>query len=397
MPDTPVAKAAQAAPLPLRPEIEDLEESRIVEVWKLGFGRDDVIGLWVGEGDRPTPDFISDPAIAALKSGSTFYSQKRGIPPMRRAIADYSAALYGVRPDEERVTLTQSGMNAMVVLLQAFMRPGDRVAIVSPIWPNIVSAVRLLGGEPVQISLDHTPDGGFRLDMDKLEDTLKSGVRALFVATPSNPTGWMLDEAGQAEVLGLTRKYGVWLMADEVYNRFAYERPFAPSFLSLAEPDEPVVAVNSFSKAWAMTGWRLAWIVHPPMLGDVLDKIIEFNTSGAQSFLQYGAIAALEQGEPFVADLVERCRRGRDLVHQGLSDLPRVTLAKPPGAFYSFFKVEGVEDSLAFAKRLVHECGVGLAPGSAFGPGGEGHLRLCFASSEARLSQALERMRPFLS
>jgi aspartate/methionine/tyrosine aminotransferase len=399
MPDSPTALAAAtaAAPLPLRPEVAEMEESRIVEVWKLGFERDDVIGLWVGEGDQPTPDFISDPAIAALKGGSTFYSMKRGLPALRRALSDYSAALYGHRPDESRVTLTQSGMNAMVVVLQAFLRPGDKVAIVSPIWPNIVSAVRLMGGEPVQVSLDHAADGTFHLDMDKLEEVLKGGVRALFVATPSNPTGWMLDEAGIAEVLALTRKYGVWLMADEVYNRFTYERPFAPSFLSQAEPEEPVIAINSFSKAWAMTGWRLGWVVHPPMLGDVLDKIIEFNTSGAQSFLQYGAIAALEQGEPFVAEMVERCRRGRDLVYQGLSDLPRVTLDQPPGAFYSFFKVAGVEDSLAFAKRLVHEAGVGLAPGSAFGPGGEGHLRLCFASSEARISQALDRMRPLLS
>ncbi len=394
MPDT---NLPAAAPLPLRPEVETLEESRIVEVWKLGFGRDDVIGLWVGEGDLPTPDFISDPAIAALKAGQTFYSRKRGLPAMRRALADYSAALYGARPDEERVTLTQSGMNAMVVVLQAFLRPGDKVAIVSPIWPNIVSAVRLMGGEPVQLALDHGPDGGFRLDLDKLEDLLKSGVRALFVATPSNPTGWMLDEAGIAEVLSLTRKYGVWLMADEVYNRFTYARPFAPSFLSQAQPDEPVIAVNSFSKAWAMTGWRLGWVVHPPALGPVLDKIIEFNTSGAQSFLQYGAIAALEQGEPFVAEMVARCRRGRDLVYQGLADLPRVTLANPPGAFYSFFKVDGVTDSLAFAKRLVHEAGVGLAPGSAFGPGGEGHLRLCFASSEGRIGEALDRLRPLLS
>lgn len=404
MPDRPLdgsAPSSSAAPhsfpLPLRPEVETLEESRIVEVWKLGFGRDDVIGLWVGEGDAPTPDFISEPAIEALRSGQTFYSMKRGLPEMRRALADYSAPLYGVRPDEERITLTQSGMNAMIVVLQAFLRPGDRVAIVSPIWPNIVSAVHLLGGEPVQLSLDHAPGGGFRLDMNKLEDLLKTGVRALFVATPGNPTGWMLEEDGLAEVLSLTRKYGVWLLADEVYNRFTYEWSSAPSFLSLADPEEPVIAVNSFSKAWAMTGWRLGWIVHPPVLGDVFDKIIEFNTSGPQAFLQHGAIAALEQGEGFVKEMVERCRRGRDLVYQGLSDLPRVTLANPPGAFYSFFKVEGVEDSLAFAKRLVHEAAVGLAPGSAFGPGGEGHLRLCFASSEARLSTALERMRPLLS
>ncbi len=398
MPETaPDTLAAAAADMPLRPEVAEMEESRIVEVWKLGFERDDVIGLWVGEGDLPTPDFICDPAIAALKNGSTFYSQKRGLPAMRRALADYSAALYGFRPEEARITLTQGGMNAMIVVLQAFLRPGDKVAIVSPIWPNIVSAVRLMGGEPVQVSLEHAADGSFRLDLDKLEDVLKRGVRALFVATPSNPTGWMLDEAGIAEVLGLTRKYGIWLMADEVYNRFTYARPFAPSFLAQAEADEPVVAVNSFSKAWAMTGWRLGWVVHPPMLGDVLDKIIEFNTSGTQSFLQYGAIAALEKGEPFVAEMVARCRRGRDLVYQGLADLPRVTLAQPPGAFYSFFQVEGVADSLAFAKRMVHEAGVGLAPGSAFGPGGEGHLRLCFASSEARLSQALDRMRPLLS
>jgi aspartate/methionine/tyrosine aminotransferase len=386
-----------AFPAPLRPEIESLETSGIAQVFALGFGRDDLIPLWVGEGDLPTPAFIADAASAALAAGHTFYTHKRGLPELRQALTDYTNGLYGSAVEFEQVSVTSSGMNAITLVLQTMVRPGDKVAVVTPIWPNILSAVQIAGGLVEPAPLDALPEGGFRLDLERLEAALDERTRALFVASPGNPTGWMMEPEEQRAVLELCRRRRIWLVADEVYARFAYDRPHAPSFLQWARPEDPLIVVNSFSKAWAMTGWRLGWLIHPPSLAATFDRLIEFNTSGAQAFLQYGCLAAIRDGEPFVAEMVERCRLGGELVFQRLSALPRVRIDRPRGAFYAFFALEGLTDSLGFATTLLDRTGVGLAPGAAFGPGGEGHMRLCFASGRGRLAEAMDRLAPVLS
>ncbi|RDD60227.1 aminotransferase class I/II-fold pyridoxal phosphate-dependent enzyme [Ferruginivarius sediminum] len=385
------------SPLPLRPEAETLEASKIVEVWELGFGRDDLIPLWVGEGDLPTPDFICEAATRALKDGKTFYTHKRGLPELRAAIADYTHRLYGARLSDERISVTSAGMNAIQLIMQAIVRSGDEVLALTPVWPNALAAARVNGANVVEVPLRATAEGDFRLDMDVLEAACGNRTRAMFIASPSNPTGWMLEREEQQAILELCRRRGIWLIADEVYHRFVYDRPTAPSFQELIAPEDPVFVVNSFSKAWAMTGWRLGWLVHPPSLRPVIDNLIEFNTSGAPPFLQEGALTAIRDGERFVHEMVERCRHGADVVHQRLAAMPRVTMACPRASFYAFFAVEGVADSLGFAKQILRETGVGLAPGAAFGRGGEGFLRLCFASSTERLSAAMDRLEPALS
>lgn len=386
-------------PLPLRPEIESLESSKIVELWQLGFGRGDLVPLWVGEGDVPTPDFICRATTDALAAGKTFYTHKRGLPELRAALADYHRAVHGADLGDDRISVTSAGMNAIQIVLQAILRSGDELVAVAPVWPNALAAARAHGGHVVEVGLEATPAGGFALDLDALAAACGERTRAIFLASPSNPTGWTASRAELEAILELCRARGIWLIADEVYHRFVYDAPdarSAPSVLAFAAPEDPVVVVNSFSKAWAMTGWRLGWLIHPPSLVPAVDALIEFNTSGAPPFLQEGALAAVRDGEPFVAQMVERCRQGAELVTQHLSAMRRVTMARPPGAFYAFFQVEGVDDSLAFAKRILEETGVGLAPGIAFGPAGEGFLRLCFASSQGRLSTALERLRPLL-
>lgn len=392
-------------PAPLRPDIAALETSGIAEVFAQGFGREDLVPLWVGEGDRPTPPFICDAAAAALKAGETFYTHKRGIPELRQAIADYTAGLYDVTLDLERISVTSSGMTGVVLILQALAAAGDNVVVVDPIWPNITAAVGIAGAELRRVSLEPQDDGGFRLDLDRLEAALDGRTRAIFIASPGNPTGWVMSADEQRAVLELCRARRIWYLADEVYARFLMDqslnagsagRLHAPSLLQFAAPDDPVIVLNSFSKAWAMTGWRLGWVTHPPALADTFDRLIEFTTSGAQAFLQRGAVAALTEGEAFVKENVAGCRRGGALVYEALADLPRLRLARPQGAFYSFIAVDGITDSLAEAKRILAETGVGLAPGSAFGDSGEGHLRLCFASSEKTLAEGLERLRPIL-
>jgi len=385
-------------PVPLRPEIEALETSGISQLFALGVDREGVIPLWFGEGDLPTPDFISAAAIRSLQAGHTFYSHKRGIPALREAIVAYMNGLYGAALDVERVTVTSSGMNGIMLALQTIAGAGDSVVVVSPVWPNIMSGVRIMGASLRTVALRSREDG-FHLDMDELMAACDSRTRAVFVNSPSNPTGWVMGRADQQALLDFCRARGIWIMADEVYSRFVYERPAAerpraPSFLDLARADDALIVVQSFSKTWAMTGWRMGWLVHPAVLGANFDRLVEFNTSGAPRFLQDGCITALTEGEGFACHVIERCRLGRDLVHQRLSALPRVRLACPDGAFYAFFAVEGLSDSLAYAKEILEEVSVGLAPGSAFGPGGEGHLRLCFAGGTERLSAALERLEP---
>ena len=386
-------------PLPLRAEVAELEPSKIVALWQQGFGRSDLIPLWVGEGDLTTPQFICEAATKALQDGHTFYTHKRGWPELLDALDAYHGRLHGVRPGVNRLSLTSAGMNGIQLTLQAILRSGDEMIALTPVWPNALSAARIQGGVIRDVPLAKRADGGFALDADALEAAIGPNTRAIFMASPSNPTGWTASAADLQAVIALCRTHSVWLIADEVYHRFVYDAPqpaSAPSVLPLIEPEDPVIVVNSFSKTWAMTGWRLAWLVHPPSMAPVYDSLIEFNTSGAPAFLQAGALAAIRDGEDFAAEMIQRCGQGRELVLQRLGAMRRVTLARPEGAFYAFFKVDGVTDSLAYAQQVLERTGVGLAPGIAFGDAGEGHLRLCFASAPDRLSAAMDRLASLL-
>jgi aspartate aminotransferase len=348
--------------------------------------------MWFGESDLVTPDFIRDAAAQGLQSGETFYTWQRGTPQLRAALSAYTERLYNIKCPPDRMSLTTGGMQAILLSCQLLVDPGDNVVIVSPIWPNITSAVKLMGAEPRYVALDRQADGRWKLDMQKIFDSVDDRTRAVFVNSPGNPTGWTMTSDEQRTLLDFARKRGLWIMADEVYARLIYTRPVAPSFLEIAGPEDPVLVLNSFSKPWAMTGWRLGWLTHPAALGDQIAKLVQINTSGVPAFLQRGAIAALEKGDDFVTQMVERCRSGGEQVFQRLSGLPRVTISRPEAAFYSFFSVDGVDDTMAFCKKLAKEYKVGLAPGEAFAAGGQGNIRLCFASGAERISKGLDRI-----
>jgi aspartate/methionine/tyrosine aminotransferase len=253
-----------------------------------------------------------------------------------------------------------------------------------------------MGAEVRRIDLQVQPDGAWRLDLDRLIDACDATTRLIVINSPGNPTGWMASDDELRSILDHARARGIWILADEVYARIVYDRPHATSFLTLARPDDPVVIVNSFSKSWSMTGWRLGWIVAPPELNVAIEKMTEFNISHPTTFAQWGAVAALDHGDDYVAGLVRRYAEAAELVYDRLAALPRVRLPRPRSAFYAFFKVDGVTDSFAYAVELMKRARVGLAPGAAFGPAGEGHLRLCFAASLPKLSQALDRLVPAL-
>ena len=283
------------------------------------FGDPDVVPLWFGEGDLVTPDFVRDAAAKGLQAGETFYTWQRGIPELRAALSAYTERLYGIKCPVDRLSVTTGGMQAILLCCQLLLDPGDNIVIVSPIWPNITSATRLVRGEPKYVALHRKPDGGWKLDLQKVFDAVDDHTRAIFVNSPGNPTGWTMTSDEQRALLDFARRRGIWIMADEVYARLIYTRPVAPSFLEHAGPDDPLIVLNSFSKPWAMTGWRLGWLTHPAALGDQFAKLVQINTSGAPAFLQRGAVAALEKGDGFVSEMVERCRAGGELVFQRLS------------------------------------------------------------------------------
>lgn len=376
----------------LRPEIETLETQQIMQVSVLAMGDPDVIPLWYGESDMVTPDFIRRAAAEALEAGHTFYTHKWGIPELRETLASYSSGLYGVPIASERITVTSSGMTGIMMVMQALVGTGDNILLVDPIWPNGAAAAEVMGGEVRRVSLQPNSQGDWHLDLDRLFAAADDRTRLIFVNSPGNPTGWMMERDQQQAILDFCRRRGIWIVADEVYGRLVYDRKVAPSFLEISSPEDPVIVVNSFSKSWAMTGWRMGWLTLPERIAGPIGNLVEYNTSGTPAFLQHAGVVAVREGEDVVRAMVERCRAGRAVVSRRLAALPRVTYSPPVAAFYAFFRVDGMTDSLDFAKRLVREARVGVAPGTAFGPSGEGWLRLCFARATDGLEAAMDRL-----
>lgn len=391
--DTPDSPALAVSSL--RPLVQGLPASQIREVANAGMGRDDLIPLWFGEPDEPTPAFIRAVVAESLGAGETRYTPNAGVPELRDAIATYMEGLYGGPVGRERITVSVSGMNAVMIALQCLIDPGDGLITTGPQWPNLAAVARILDAEVTEVPLDPLP-GGWHLDVQHLMDACTDRTRVLLLNSPNNPTGWMMTEDEQRAVLDFARRRGLWIVSDEVYARIVYDRPFAPSFVPLIEPEDRVMVLNSFSKSWCMTGWRLGWITAPPSLGPTLEKMTEFNIAGAPAFTQRAGVTALTRGEDFVHQSVARYGRARDRVVARAAALPRVFLPFPQAAFYAFLSVDGMTDSLAFAKRALAETGVGLAPGTAFGPRGQGWLRLCFAASEERIDAAFDRLEPLL-
>ncbi|MGU3776632.1 pyridoxal phosphate-dependent aminotransferase [Burkholderia metallica] len=381
----PVAGAPAA-----RDAVHALRPSLIREVANAGFGVPDMLPFWFGESDRVTPDFIRDAAAAALRDGATFYTHNLGTAPLRDAIATYVSARHGATA-ADAVAVTSSGVSA-----QMLVGPGERVVAVTPLWPNLVEIPKILGAQVECVPLGYG-DAGWQLDVGRLLAALTPETRMLLINSPNNPTGWTMSRDDQQAVLAHCRRHGIWLVADEVYERLAFGAGGAPSFLDIASRDERVVVVNSFSKAWAMTGWRLGWLVAPAAVMGDLSKLVEYNTSCAPGFVQAAGEVALRDGEPFVQSFVAALRDARDHLVAALRTLPGVEVPPPPGAMYLFLRLPGASDSLAFCKTLVRDAGLGLAPGRAFGPEGEGFVRWCYACDPAGLDAGVERLRRFLA
>ena len=375
--------------------------SRIRELAEAAMRMDGILKLYFGESNVPTPDYIKGAAAAALAEGYTFYTENAGLPGLRQDLAGYYRRLQGVTLDpRSEIVVTASGVQALNVGIRCLLDPGDEALVLTPAWPNASAIIRMDNATPVEIPLVLRQDR-YAVDFDALEVSLTPRTRLVAYTSPSNPLGWVATEAEQDRLLAFARRHDLWLLADEVYERLYYRSPElgipAPSILRKASRDDAVMVAHSFSKTYCMTGWRLGWLVARRDVGERAAQLNEFIVSHAPSFIQRAAQTALAQGEGELKRMLIRLKENRDFCLAALRRMPGVTAPSPDGAFYVFPRISGLTDSFAFCWRLLQETKVGIAPGVAFGAGGEGSVRICYAAERAILEPAMERLARFLS
>jgi aspartate aminotransferase len=380
--------------------VENVPHSRIRELAEIALSMDAVLRLYFGESNLPTPDYIKQAAIRALEDGYTYYTENAGLPSLRRAIAENYRRLHAVELDPAgEIVVTASGVQALNLGIRCALDPGDEALVLTPAWPNGSSSVMMANASVRQIPQPLCGER-YRIDFDALEAAVTPRTRLLLYTSPSNPLGWVATDDDQQGLLDFARRHGLWLMADEVYDRLYYAgRELGdpvPSILRKATREDAVMVVHSFSKSYCMTGWRVGWLVARRDLAAKATQLNEFIVSHAPSFAQRAGETALAEGEPELRRMLARLKENRDLCLDALSGCAGVTAPKPDGAFYLFPRIDGLDDSFGFCRRLLEETRVGLAPGVAFGAGGEGSIRICYAAERSILEPAMERLTRFL-
>ena len=389
----------------MRNIIQSLEESKIREVANAGMGRSDVLKFWFGESDEVTPEFIGQAAIASIQAGETFYTHNLGLPELRAAVAAYASKLHLPLTHQisaDRVAITAGGVNALMLACQILIDAGDEVVAITPVWPNLTAQPVVMGAVVRCVSLKPSSTGAWGLDMAQLLSAVTPKTKMLILNAPNNPTGWTLTKAEQQTILQHCRSTGTWILADEVYERLYYAgdtaNGCAPSFLDISVPDDKLIVVGSVSKSFLMTGWRTGWLIMPPAMVPHMGKLIEFNTSCSPVFVQRACVAAFARSHEVTPSVVAHLKICRDTLVPLLQATPRVQVHAAKGGMYAFFKLDGFDNSLDVAKRLVVEAGLGLAPGNAFAPEAQGWLRWCFASKDVgRLEDGVQRLQGWLA
>ena len=368
-----------------------VEPSQIRAIHSLADEFQGTLRLYLGEDTRPTPDFIKQAAHEAIDHNKTYYTPNAGYLEVRQAIAEYVGNLHGLSIDPAReLVVTSSGMNAILLAIQATLGPQTSALVVTPLWPTLASAIRVAGADAIEVPLQHQGEN-FGLDWELLEKSVRPDTRLIALASPGNPTGWTATNADWQRLGEFCERHDLWLMADAVYERIVFDSRVAPSPLSIPSLRPRLIVVNSLSKAYRMTGWRAGFVLGPPDVGRVMTDLQEFVISNAPGVVQMAACAAVKHGETTIAESQARYAQHRTMVMNRLGGLPGITLHQPTGGFYVFPRLEGLKHSFAYCKALVREHQLGLAPGSAFGAGGEGHIRLCFAVEPHILEEALDR------
>lgn len=352
--------------------------------------------LCYGESDMPTPKFICDALSQAAYAGHTFYTHTAGYTELRQAIADKIFELHQARYSVPEIMATVGGTMAIYAAIRAFIGRGDNAVIVSPAYAIFSNAIIMSGGEPRPASLALAGDR-FVLDLDRIRGAIDANTRMLIVNSPSNPTGWVIHQDEQRALAEIAEKHDLVILADEVYERLIYDgRPIAPSFARIEANRDRLIIINSFSKTYNMTGWRLGWAQSSAATIKAMYRAVEFMTSNPTAMVQQAGITALRDGEPYIAELRDHYAKRRAQVKAALESIPGVSLPDPQGAFYAFPKFSFITDSTAFTAELVRKTGVALAPGVGFGSDGEGYIRVCFASTEHTVGEALSRLSNFV-
>lgn len=375
----------------MRPVLDDIRHNPGADMVRYARRNPDVLSLSSGETDTPTPRFITRAVETALAAGQTFYGPILGRPELRKAIGDYYRATHGIDLAPERVIVTSSGTSAIHLSLIATVEKGDDVVAVFPIWKNLLGAIKLQEAAVRGVDL-RLQNGLWHLDLDELFAAVTDKTRAIVLNSPSNPTGWIMPLDDMRAVMDFARARGIWVIADEVYGRLTYAMDRAPSFLDVAQPDDRLFIVNSFSKNWAMTGWRLGWLIGPAAAESRIYDLVLYDNMGPPNFTQPGAVEALRQGEAFIAEQKTRFQQNAHTVQDFFARVGGVDSALAPSSFYAFFKTDHEPDCMVFARRLIDDHGLGLTPGCAFGRNFTGYMRLCYAVSEPRLMDALGRL-----
>lgn len=377
----------------MRPVMDEIRHNPGADIIRYGRRVPNVLALGTGETDIRTPEFITRAVSDALAAGHTFYGPVLGRTDLRQAIAEYYKTIYGVTLSLDRVIVTASGTSAIHLSLTSILEKGDEVVAILPLWKNLLGAIRLAQAETRGVDLHLSADGqNWTLDLEEVFAAVTPKTRAIVINTPNNPTGWVMQEEDMRAIMDFARRRGLWVVSDEVYGRLVFGEKRAPSFLDVARPDDKLFIVNSFSKNWAMTGWRLGWLIAPAAAEQRIYDLVLYDNMGPPNFLQFGGIAALKDGEHFLEEQKIRFRVNRDIVCDALSRIPGIHNAPPQSSFYAFFKVDGEPDCMDFAKRLIDDHALGLAPGCSFGRNYNGFMRLCYAVSEPLLRDALGRL-----
>jgi aspartate/methionine/tyrosine aminotransferase len=366
--------------------------NKICDIADIARNDPDVVKLWIGEGDLTTPPFIRRAAIDALEAGQTRYTYSHGVPALREALSRYHKRHFSVDVLADRFSVTAGGVQAIMQAFQAILRPDDEVVVPVPAWPNLVEIIGILGGKVVPVPFSVIDSGRFDLSLADVFKAVTPKTRAIAINSPCNPTGWIMSLADMRAVLDFSREKGLWLISDEVYSHFTYGTGLAPSFLQIAASTDRLIVANTFSKNWCMTGWRMGWLVFPNGMSTIFDNLSQYNTTSVSTFSQYGAIAALDEGDTFISELVGRCAQAREIVCSALERFNNVRVYRPDGTFYLFFSVDGMRDSYEMALRILKQARVGVAPGSAFGSDGEGFLRICFAVDPSVIREGAARL-----
>jgi aminotransferase len=355
----------------------------------------DVISLGVGEPDFDTPREIVEAGVESLREGRTHYTSNFGTIELRRALSDHLAARYGVRYDPAtEILVTVGASEAVDLALRATCDPGDEVILHEPSYVAYVPAIVFAGGVVRHVPTRFEDD--FALDPALVEGAITPRTKALFLGYPANPTGAVLDDSVQDELARIAERHDLLVYSDEIYDRLAYGTYRHRAFSSLPGMRERTILMGGFSKAYAMTGWRVGWMCAPAPILEGIVKVHQYGIMSAPTTAQDAALVALTDGEPDVVRMLAEYDRRRRMFVDGLNAVGLETF-EPRGAFYAFPRITSTGlDSETFAQRLLEEERVAVIPGTAFGPSGEGHVRACYATSYEQLQEALVRIGRFL-